>query len=129
MEYSEFFTYKKGENLTMDCVFCRIIQGELPAKKIYESERVIAFEDIQKAAPVHVLIVPKQHIESILQLPDDDTQLLAELQKAIREVAALTGVAESGFRLVSNKGKAAGQTVFHLHFHILGGRDLELTLA
>ncbi|PWI58957.1 histidine triad nucleotide-binding protein [Sulfoacidibacillus thermotolerans] len=113
----------------MDCVFCRIIQGELPAKKIYESERVIAFEDIQKAAPVHVLIVPKQHIESILQLPDDDTQLLAELQKAIREVAALTGVAESGFRLVSNKGKAAGQTVFHLHFHILGGRDLELTLA
>ncbi|MCI0182941.1 MAG: histidine triad nucleotide-binding protein [Acidibacillus sp.] len=113
----------------MDCIFCRIINGELPSKKIYESEHVLAFEDIQKAAPIHVLIVPKLHVESILELPEDRPELLVELHKAIKEVATLTGVAQEGFRLVSNKGKAAGQTVFHLHFHILGGRDLELTLA
>ncbi len=113
----------------MDCVFCRIINGELPSKKIYESEHVLAFEDIQKAAPIHVLIVPKRHMESIMELSENDVETLSELQKAIKQIAELTGVATNGFRLVSNKGTAAGQTVFHLHFHLLGGRDLELTLA
>lgn len=113
----------------VDCIFCGIANGQIPAKKVFESDTVIAFEDIQKAAPIHVLVAPKRHLESIMDLPDDDLPLLSELQKAIREVARLTGAAASGFRVITNKGTSAGQTVFHLHYHILGGRELERSLG
>lgn len=113
----------------MSCVFCKIIAGELPSKTVYESKDVVAFEDISKMAPIHVLVVPKRHMESITDLDSTDTELLAEIHKAVLEVARATGVAETGFRVVTNKGKAAGQSVFHLHFHVLGGRELNVTLA
>ena len=113
----------------MDCVFCKIIHGELPSKKIYESQYVIAFEDINKVAPVHVLIIPKTHYDSLMELPSTDTALIVELNHAIQEVARVTGIANTGFRVVTNKGKTAGQSVFHLHYHVIGGRDLDIKLG
>lgn len=113
----------------LDCVFCDIVAGKLPAKTVYESERVIAFEDIQKMAPVHILVVPKDHLESIADIDPSDAPLLSEIQRAVVEVARSAGISDSGFRVVANKGKAAGQSVFHAHFHVLGGKDLLLTLA
>ncbi len=113
----------------MDCVFCKIVRGELPAKKLYESERIIAFEDINKVAPVHALVIPKAHYDSFIALPDTESELIVELHRAIQEVARLIGVADTGFRLVTNNGKTAGQSVFHLHFHVIGGRTLELKMG
>ena len=113
----------------MDCIFCRIVKGELPSKKVYESDLVVAIEDIHKVAPVHVLIVPKEHFSSIMALPPQETALLADIQQAIRSVADASGIAESGFRVVTNHGEPAGQTVFHLHFHVIGGRVLQTSLG
>lgn len=113
----------------MDCVFCKIAAGELPAKKVFESDQVVAFEDLHKVAPVHVLVIPKVHKDSLLAVAADDAPLLCGLQEAIQTVAHLTGVDKTGFRVITNAGAAAGQTVFHLHFHIIGGRELALTLG
>lgn len=96
---------------------------------MYESDQVIAFEDINKVAPVHVLVAPKVHLESIIELKADDVSLLSELHKAILAVAQKSGVDQSGFRVVTNRGKSAGQSVFHLHYHVIGGRNLEVTLG
>ncbi|WP_058304054.1 histidine triad nucleotide-binding protein [Gorillibacterium timonense] len=108
-----------------DCLFCKIIRGELPSKKVYEDDDVLAFWDISPLAPVHVLTVPKKHIESAMKLGDADAELLARLHHGIREVARATGIEESGFRIVSNVGSDGQQTVPHLHFHVIGGRQLE----
>lgn len=113
----------------MDCVFCKIINGELPAQKVYESAHFIAIEDINKVAPVHVLIIPKTHFESIMELPETEPEIILDLHKAIQSIAKTTGIAESGFRLISNKGRSAGQSVFHLHFHLIGGRELDVKLG
>lgn len=113
----------------MNCVFCSIISGDLPVTKVFESEHMLAFEDIAKVAPVHCVIVPKRHIDSVLAMAPSDTELLTALQTAIQEVAKITGVAETGFRIISNCGAAAGQTVFHLHYHLIGGRELAVTLG
>ncbi|MBP5662268.1 MAG: histidine triad nucleotide-binding protein [Clostridia bacterium] len=102
-----------------DCLFCRIVKGEIPSAKVYEDEFVLAFRDIAPAAPVHVLVIPKKHIESVAALTDDDTELLGKIFAAIRAVAGQEGL-ENGFRLVANTGKDGGQSVKHLHFHILG---------
>jgi len=96
---------------------------------VFESEHVIAFEDLHKVAPVHVLVIPKVHVDSLLTLSKDDAALLSGLQAAIQAVAHITGVDQTGFRVVTNAGAAAGQTVFHLHFHVIGGRELALTLG
>lgn len=106
----------------MPTLFTRIIQGEIPAKIVYEDEHCVAFEDISPQAPVHVLIVPRAEIAGVASLPEhgDHERLL----NAARKVAEQLGVAESGYRLVINQGEAAGQTVDHLHVHLLGGRDL-----
>lgn len=106
----------------MDCVFCKIGSGEIPANKIFEDERCIAFYDIAPAAPVHVLVIPKQHISSVLEA--EDTGLLGHLLAVARDVAKSEGLAGSGFRFVVNTGKDGGQSVDHLHIHILGGRSL-----
>ncbi len=103
-----------------DCLFCRIIAGEIPAAKVYEDEHAIAFRDIDPKAPVHVLVVPRSHVDSIADLPDT---LAGPMLRAIQAVAAREGVAE-GFRVVTNHGPEAGQSVFHLHFHLLGGRRM-----
>lgn len=104
-----------------NCVFCRIIRGELPADVIFESEQIIAFTDAHPLAPTHVLVVPKKHIVSLDDLTDSDTALGGELLLAIKEVAARAGVS-GGYKVVTNCGESAGQVVPHLHFHVLGGK-------
>ena len=105
-----------------DCLFCKIIKGEIPSKKVYENQAVYAFEDIAPAAPVHVLVIPKKHINSAASLAPEDAQLLYELFNAVIEVARIKGIDKSGSRVVTNVGKDAGQSVFHMHLHVLGGK-------
>lgn len=107
-----------------DCIFCKIIRGEIPSKKAYEDDRVLAFYDIDAKAPTHVLIIPKKHVGSLLELTGEDDALLSHIFGVVRTLAVELGVAEDGFRLVANTGRLAGQTVPHLHFHLLGGREL-----
>ncbi len=108
----------------MDCIFCKIAQGIIPSKKVYENEHVLAFHDIQPAAEVHTLIIPKKHIASHNEWDTVDVALLGELMLAAKEVAKITGVTESGYRLINNCGADAGQVVFHYHIHLLGGQTL-----
>lgn len=105
------------------CIFCRIINGEVPCQKVFESEWLVAFRDIQPKAPVHILIVPKQHIDSLNAWPADDKLSLAVLQAA-PTIAQQCGIAESGYRMIANINRDGGQEVFHVHFHLLGGRPL-----
>ena len=107
-----------------DCLFCKIIKGDIPSTKVYEDEFVYAFKDINPEAPVHILVVPKKHIKSINEIEDIDENLIGKIFLAIEKIAKEQGVAEQGYRVISNCGKDAGQTVMHLHFHILGGRKL-----
>ena len=107
-----------------NCIFCKIANGEIPSNKAYEDDRVLAFYDLSPQAPVHVLIVPKKHVESVLALNDGDDALIAHLFRVARELALTLGVAENGFRLALNTGADGGQTVMHLHMHLLGGRAL-----
>lgn len=105
-----------------ETIFSKIIRGELPCDKVYETDEVLAFRDINPAAPVHVLVIPKKPIVNVGHAEDDDALLLGKLMLAAKEVARLEGLEESGFRLVVNNGAEVGQTVFHLHVHVLGGR-------
>ena len=109
----------------MDCIFCQIVAGKIPSKKVYEDEQVYAFHDISPIAPVHVLVIPKKHLSSVLAIQDEDAELIGKLHVAIGKVAKETGVAESGFRIISNTGAHGQQTVAHLHYHVIGGRQLE----
>ena len=112
-----------------DCIFCRIARGEIPSAKVYEDEHVLAFKDINPLAPVHVVVIPKQHVASLNELDalPVDTQLA--LLRACREVARLTGIADSGYRIASNCGADASQSVQHLHIHVLGGGKLSVSMA
>jgi histidine triad (HIT) family protein len=105
-----------------DCIFCRIAAGEIPSNLVYQDEHVVAFPDIHPAAPTHVLVVPRRHVESVAHL--DDPELAGRLLMAVRAVAEQAGVAERGYRVVANIGAEGGQTVPHLHFHVMGGRQL-----
>lgn len=107
-----------------DCIFCKIVKGEIPAQKVYEDDNVLAFNDINPAAPVHVLVIPKKHIENILKLEAEDEYILIELFNSIKKIAKELNLEKDGFRLISNCGKDAGQEVMHLHFHILAGGKL-----
>ncbi len=107
-----------------DCLFCRIVRKELPARIIFESERLLAFEDSRPKAPVHVLIIPKDHFASLNDAPDGSEALLGEILFRAREIAREKGIGESGYRIVLNTARDSGQEVFHIHFHILGGRRL-----
>ena len=107
-----------------DCLFCKIIKGDIPSTKVYEDEFVYAFKDINPEAPVHILVVPKKHIKSVNEIEEIDENLIGKIFLAIEKIAKEQGVAEQGYRVISNCGKDAGQTVMHLHFHILGGRKL-----
>jgi len=104
-----------------NCVFCKIVRGDLPATVIFENEHVLAFKDINPLAPTHVLLIPKRHMESLDDLADDEAALAGELLLRIKDVAAKLGVT-GGYKVVSNCGEAAGQLVYHLHFHILAGK-------
>ena len=107
-----------------DCIFGKIINGELPSKNVYNDEQVTAFLDINPAAPTHILIVPKKHIDSINLLTVDDEPLIGHLFFIAKQLAAQEGIAEPGYRLVINTGAESGQTVDHVHLHLLGGRQM-----
>jgi len=109
----------------VDCLFCKIIAGEIPSKKVYEDEKVYAFYDISPAAPVHVLIIPKTHIPSANALSEENAAVVGHIFMVAARLAAELGIAEKGYRIVNNCGEDGGQTVHHLHFHLLGGRSLQ----
>ena len=107
-----------------ECLFCRIVAGEIPAGVVYEDDLAVAFEDLRPQAPVHVLVVPRKHVENVAALEAEDEALAGHLLRVACRVARDKGVAESGFRVVANVGRHAGQSVDHLHLHVLGGRRL-----
>lgn len=107
-----------------DCIFCRISAGEFGTEFLYESENVVAFNDLAPVAGTHVLVIPRRHLSSVAEIGECDKGLLAEVIVAANQVAADRGIVESGYRILTNHGKDAGQTVFHLHFHLLGGNEL-----
>lgn len=109
----------------MDCIFCKIAQGQIPCQKIYEDEKVLAFYDLEPQAPVHFLMIPKKHIASLNDLTAEDEALIGYIFSKIKTLAKELGIAESGYRVVNNIGKEGGQSVFHIHFHVLGGRSLQ----
>lgn len=105
-----------------DCLFCKIVAGDIPSERVYEDDEVIVFRDIAPRAPTHVLAIPRRHVASVAELGDEDGPLLAALFASLRRVATDTGLAD--YRIVTNVGSGAGQSVFHLHFHLLGGRAM-----
>ena len=107
----------------MDCLFCKIIAGEIPSKKVYEDDMVYAFHDIEPQAPVHVLIVPKEHICCANEITPDNSRYVAHIYEVVPKLAKELGL-ENGYRVVNNCGEDGAQSVFHLHFHLLGGRKL-----
>jgi histidine triad (HIT) family protein len=107
-----------------DCIFCRIAAGKIPAEKVLENEHLVAFNDIHPQAPTHVLIVPRQHIASLNDIAGEHLDLIGHVFEAARDVARKAGVAEGGYRVILNTNRDAGQEVFHLHFHVMGGRRL-----
>ncbi|HEY0499898.1 MAG TPA: histidine triad nucleotide-binding protein [Kutzneria sp.] len=110
--------------MTADCLFCKIIAGDIPATVVHDGERTFAFRDINPQAKVHVLVVPKQHHEDAAALAAADPRLLADVISTGAEIAKAEGIADSGYRLVFNTGEDAGRTVFHAHLHVLGGEQL-----
>lgn len=106
-----------------DCLFCRIIEGEIPSSKVYEDKDMYAFRDIEPQAPAHVLIVPKKHISSLDECSEEDIEILGRILVKVKEIAEIAGIT-NGYRLVSNCGEDGFQTVEHLHFHLLGGRPM-----
>jgi len=107
-----------------DCLFCKIARREIPADVVHETDRVVAFRDIRPQAPTHILLIPKDHVESAATVTDENGALLAEIVQAAAHLAKAEGIDGSGWRLVTNVGPDAGQSVFHLHFHLLGGRAM-----
>ena len=112
----------------MDCLFCKIIAGDIPSTKVYEDELVYAFRDINPQAPTHVLVIPKTHLASVNDVTAENSGVVAHIFEVIPQIAKAEGLA-GGYRVVSNCGADAGQTVHHLHFHILGGKALSLEMA
>jgi histidine triad (HIT) family protein len=106
-----------------ECIFCKIANGELPATVLYEDDGVMAFRDINPQAPVHVLIIPKKHIPSVIHMEGDDYNIVGHIFQVVNKLADEEGISKEGFRLVVNCGERAGQTVGHIHLHLLGGRD------
>lgn len=107
-----------------NCLFCKIIRGEIPSSKVYEDEEILAFKDINPAAPIHVLVIPKKHIASLADMEDEDEKIISKIYKVINEIAEKQGVKEKGYRVIVNCGKDGGQEVGHLHFHLLAGKQL-----
>lgn len=107
----------------MDCLFCRIVRGEIPTKKVYEDEETFVFEDINPQAPTHVLIIPKKHIVDVKEAKPEDAEIIGKLHLVAAKIARKRNI-ENGYRTVFNVGPGAGQSVFHLHLHLLGGRPL-----
>ena len=107
-----------------DCIFCKIIKGEIPSNKVYEDDEILAFRDINPVAPVHILVIPKKHISSLIELNKEDELVIGKIYTVINKIAKQEGIDEKGFRVIVNCGEDGGQEVKHLHFHILGGKKL-----
>ena len=107
-----------------DCIFCKIIKGEIPSEKVYEDDDILAFKDIQPAAPIHVLVIPKKHIANLMEVSNEDSELMGKIVVVMQKIAKQLGVDEKGFRIISNCGPDSGQEVMHLHFHLLAGRTM-----
>lgn len=107
-----------------DCIFCKIIRKEIPAKIVYEDDKIVAFEDINPQAPIHILLIPKEHFSTLNALPEDKQGLVGHMFIKAREIAQDKGIKERGYRMVLNTEKESGQEVFHIHFHLLGGRPM-----
>lgn len=110
--------------MSEECIFCKIASGKIPAEKIIENEEIIAINDINPQAPQHILIIPKEHFASLNDLPPEKSGLLIKIFNTAKEVAKKSGIADEGYRIIVNTNRAAGQEVFHLHFHVMGGREL-----
>lgn len=108
-----------------DCIFCKIIKGDIPSKKIYEDENVYAFYDISPEAPVHFLVIPKVHIESANEINENNSKIISHIYVAINKIVRELDIDSTGYRIVNNCGNDGGQTVQHIHFHVLGGRNLK----
>lgn len=107
-----------------DCLFCKIIDKKIPSRIVYEDELVLAFEDVNPQAPVHTLVIPKKHIPTLLDITEEDSGLLAHIFRVASKIAKDKGIDSRGFRVVSNCNPESGQTVYHIHFHVLGGRPM-----
>jgi histidine triad (HIT) family protein len=108
----------------MSCIFCEIVAGRIPARKVHEDDTVVAFHDVNPQAPTHILVIPRRHVESLLELGPGDDALVGALARTARDIARDLGLAERGFRLVMNCGDDAGYSVYHVHLHLLAGRRL-----
>ena len=108
-----------------DCIFCKIIKKQIPCEIIYEDDKVIGFKDISPQAPVHVVIIPKEHVDDLNGLSEEQAEVVGHIFIVARKISKELGIAESGYRVVTNCGEAAGQSVQHIHFHLLGGRMLQ----
>lgn len=108
-----------------DCIFCKIIKGDIPSEKVYEDELILAFKDINPEAPIHIVVIPKKHIKSLNELTEKDADIVAHIYIKTKELAQELGINKKGYRIVTNCGEQGGQTVNHLHFHVLGGRNLQ----
>lgn len=107
-----------------DCIFCKIVNGEIPSTKVYEDDKVLAFKDISPEAPVHIVVIPKEHIRSTNELNENNSSIVAHIFTVINKIAEEQGIKDSGYRIINNCGEHGGQTVNHIHFHLLGGRNL-----
>lgn len=107
-----------------NCLFCKIASGKIPSEKVYETETVLVFKDIHPQAPVHLLAIPKKHVPDVTAMEHESANLALDLLKAVNSAAKNTGIADSGFRVITNTGPDSGQEVFHLHFHVIGGKSL-----
>ena len=113
----------------MDCIFCKIVAGEIPSDTVYQDEKIIAFRDINPVAPTHLLIIPREHIATLAELPEADASLIGDIVNVANQLAKREGIAESGYRVVINCGKQGGQLVPHLHMHLIGGRQLTAAIG
>lgn len=104
-----------------DCIFCKIVKGEIPSEKVYEDEIVLAFKDINPAAPIHILVIPKEHYENVLDIKSENKDIFSDIFLSINKIAKQLGIEKDGFRIINNCGKDAGQEVMHVHFHLLAG--------
>lgn len=107
-----------------NCIFCKIINGELPSTKIYEDDKILAFKDIEPEAPIHVIVVPKSHICGVNMIDESNSEIISYIFSKLKEITNILGVHDTGYRIICNSGKDGGQTVPHLHFHILGGKSM-----
>lgn len=108
-----------------DCIFCKIVKGDIPSTKVYEDDKVYCFKDISPEAPVHVLIIPKEHISNLNEINEENSKVISHIFIVTKKIVKELGISESGYRVISNCGEDGGQTVKHIHFHILGGRNLQ----